>query len=593
MGKVSLNDLTSKPGMTGWFDPRLLSKLLLHVIVSGTFGKYADRRLIHAALDQADGKEFLRRADMRGLLKPDQDGAIWIDYVADLGDGFDATYAIAYLLAQEALDVGKYRLPRGQALIMGGDQVYPDASLKDYQGRMLTPYKWAFPDNLAPDAPHPPVLVIPGNHDWYDGLVLFLALFCKRDDLELGSWRSVQRRSYFAIQLTEQWWLWGIDIQLMEDIDQPQADYFEAIAKEMHDGSNIILCTAVPGWLVAEKKEKGSFDAMGYAAGITKKAGKELKVPLILSGDTHHYSRYAYGDIQFITAGGGGAFLHGTHQLKDEIDAKWWLWPGGDRFRLKTEPDGNHGLSNTAACYPTREESRELLLRNLSFYISNPGFALFLGFIYWIGAMLLTVRPEFDVGVIIFTALAAGLAGYTAHQEGWTLKVVVASLSHAVAHFAAIVGLTWFFGIVNTELFGLQNFYPWMVGALFVEMVPTGAVIGGFIFGVYLLLTCRYFDMNHNDAFSAIRLDSYRHFLRIRIKDDAVTIYPVAIDSVPTRDGWHLNPENAPPASVFAPRSKLILRLTEGRPIEIRAGEVKSVQEVAKPKAEDEAVKTE
>ncbi len=124
-------------------------------------------------------------------------------------------------------------------------------------------------------------------------------------------------------------------------------------------------------------------------------------------------------------------------------------------------------------------------------------------------------------------------------------------------------------------------------------MVPTGATIGGFIFGVYLLLTCRFFDMNHNDAFSAMRLDANRHFLRIRIKDDALTIYPVAVDSVPARNGWQLNPDSAPPASVFAPCSKLRLRLTEGRPIEIRAERVRSVQEVAKPKAEDEAVKTE
>jgi hypothetical protein len=99
--------------------------------------------------------------------------------------------------------------------------------------------------------------------------------------------------------------------------------------------------------------------------------------------------------------------------------------------------------------------------------------------------------------------------------------------------------------------------------------------------------------MNHNDAFSAMRLGSYRHFLRIRIKDDDLTIYPVAVDSVPARDGWQLNPDSAPPASVFAPCSKLKLRLTEGRPIEIRAERVRSVQEVAKPKAEDEAVKTE
>jgi hypothetical protein len=44
------------------------------------------------------------------------------------------------------------------------------------------------------------------------------------------------------------------------------------------------------------------------------------------------------------------------------------------------------------------------------------------------------------------------------------------------------------------------------------------------------MITCRYFKMNYNDAFSAMRLDSYRNFSRIRIKGDEVTIYPVWLD---------------------------------------------------------------
>jgi hypothetical protein len=70
-----------------------------------------------------------------------------------------------------------------------------------------------------------PVLAIPGNHDWYDGLVLFLAFFCKEKPWHLGEWRSYQRRSYFAIRITESWWLWATDIQLADDMDQPQAEF--------------------------------------------------------------------------------------------------------------------------------------------------------------------------------------------------------------------------------------------------------------------------------------------------------------------------------------------------------------------------------
>ncbi|MGG7380883.1 hypothetical protein ACQ7B2_19805, partial [Escherichia coli] len=60
---------------------------------------------------------------------------LWLDYVADVGDGFDATYSIAYLLAQPSLNLGGISLPRGQALVMGGDQVYPTGSAQAYRER--------------------------------------------------------------------------------------------------------------------------------------------------------------------------------------------------------------------------------------------------------------------------------------------------------------------------------------------------------------------------------------------------------------------------------------------------------------------------
>jgi hypothetical protein len=55
----------------------------------------------------------------------------------------------------------------------------------------------------------------------------------------------------------------------------------------------------------------------------------------------------------------------------------------------------------------------------------------------------------------------------------------------------------------------------------------------GALFGIYLYASSRWWNLNHNDAFSAMRLDSHRNFPRLRIKDDAVTIYPIGLDRVP------------------------------------------------------------
>src|SRR6476661_1605847 len=111
----SLADLAKYPKMTSWFRPDL-------------FEQYADRRLIVAALDTVTDQELVERAQqfMPGkgnpevwTLEPDSEGAIWIDFLADLGDGFDATYAIASLLSQETLTIGGHVTRRGQILFYG------------------------------------------------------------------------------------------------------------------------------------------------------------------------------------------------------------------------------------------------------------------------------------------------------------------------------------------------------------------------------------------------------------------------------------------------------------------------------------------
>lgn len=101
---------------------------------------------------------------------------LWLDYVADLGDGFNATYSMAYLLAQPHLDVDGRPLPRGRILVMGGDHVYPTVSGKQYEDRFKGPYRAALPQP-PPDVPQPTLYALPGNRDWHDGLTAFLRLF--------------------------------------------------------------------------------------------------------------------------------------------------------------------------------------------------------------------------------------------------------------------------------------------------------------------------------------------------------------------------------------------------------------------------------
>jgi hypothetical protein len=578
---VPIEKLKNYPTMTSWFRPDLLGKLLWRVVVSDLFGQYADRRLIVAALDPVTPDELFERAQqflpsnqpkVPSPFNPDQDGAVWIDFVADLGDGFDATFAIASLLSQQQLTVDGQTLPRGQLLVMGGDEVYPHASPEHYTRRMLHPYGWAFPDPEPHLLDGPPVYAIPGNHDWYDGLVLFLAFFTRRSrHLHLGGWRTWQRRSYFALQLTERWWIWAMDAQLDDDVDQPQKDYFDAIAKRMPEGSNIILCGPEPGWLYTLKAGSKSLSVVDNIGWSALNAHRGLNVPVVLSGDTHHYSRYSGDDgmTQFITSGGGGAFLHSTHQLYDKVDldreAEGITWLGGQVKSISMTTDASipHKENGKEACYPSKAESVDMLSGNFKFVALNPGFCVLLGVIYWL-AGLLTLRWWPDAAVITPLLFGVGFWAYTRNQEGSSSKVTLVSCVNGIVHGAVAIGLAHLFARLDA---GLPDFGGWHIppAAIFAaEMTLAGGLIGGFLFGLYLYASSRWLQLNHNDAFSSMRLDSHRNFLRMRIKGDELTIFAIGLDRVPTRREWRLNTEKiGSPAPAYIPSTPLQPHLIE------------------------------
>src|SRR3954464_10925509 len=107
-----------------WLAPGEVLGTAVKVVLSSLFADYADRREVQAALPATTL-----------TLAPDADGGLWFDHVADLGDGFDATYTVARPIPAGGGPVAPppgvqgppLRLPRGRLLVLGGDQVYPTA----------------------------------------------------------------------------------------------------------------------------------------------------------------------------------------------------------------------------------------------------------------------------------------------------------------------------------------------------------------------------------------------------------------------------------------------------------------------------------
>ena len=592
---VTEKELNDLPKMVRWFDPGAIIKILKPVMVSGIFGQYADRRLMQAALDQGLPIDYAKRADIRKQFPQTADGAIWIDFVADLGDGFDSTYAIASLLAQEKIDLAAIPTSRGSVLILGGDQVYPDATVENYLQHFHLPYSWAFPDQGGDDGSwHPRIYAIPGNHDWYDGLDAFTGLFCSHKDWKVGNWRAKQERSYFALQLTDRVWLWGVDIQLSERVDQPQAAYFRKIAADMPQNSQIILCTAVPGWYGADDIKDKAFSSLGYfASSVLLKAKKDHRVVLVLSGDTHHYCRYnaINSGTMFITSGGGGAFLHPTHQLRNQISCPWWMGKS-DTFELAKVDEAGLIANGQPACFPDKSESKVLLRENKWFPFFNWKFSLMLGIIYSIlglfGLMfselsdlsILMSNPVWLIEVIALVSIFYKYAdGSQWLRDGTKIlqpeKSYLRKLATGIPHgVLQIILMTVISQVIYTLLVADRglSFWGWSFNAAFILLATFyNGILGSFLFGMYLTFTCRKLSINANDSYSAMSLNSHRHFLRLKITHDKIMVFPIGLREIPKRTHWRTrsSTESSPSPSLVQPANPMTPQLIEG-PIELK-----------------------
>lgn len=457
-----------------WLDPPELARTALKVVLASVFTAYGDRREVQAALPG-------------GLVEPAHrpDGDLWLDFVADLGDGFDATYTVATLLAQPELKVagadGPLALPRGHVLVLGGDEVYPAASARGYEHRTTGPYGAALPappPGAVLDATtEPTLLAIPGNHDWYDGLTAWLRVFTR--GASVGAWRTVQRRSYFAVRLAPGWWLLGLDSQLDEYIDEPQLDYFRThVTAHLRPGDAVVVCAAEPAWSKAGR-DPDAFNQLHFFERevvryrqVPGRPGREdtgARVRLWLSGDQHHYCRYASRApgsaspvdaagpadpraVQAVTCGLGGAYLGDTDRLVDHLV----LPPPASRMRSKDSP--GTPFDRVGPTYPPQDQSRRLRRR-----IANPLSP------YWAGRRNLGLLATAGVVQLLVVGCLAGLLGVLRGGSPTLLR----GLSGDVAA-AALGAAAWVLGLLLVHV-ALAATMP---GGRLARLVPATTGVG-------------------------------------------------------------------------------------------------------------------
>ena len=543
--------------MVGWYDPGQLARTGVEVLISTIFGRHADYRLMEAVSSgDAPIFDYTRKWKLGEDERDEPDTAgqertdLWLDYIGDVGDGWNSTYAVAHYLAQKELTLANpdnqtsCRTKRGEVLIFGGDQVYPIANRAEYRQRLVQPYETAL---CKTRSPHPHVYAIPGNHDWYDSLVSFSRLFFRKN--WFGGWQTNQSRSYFALKLPGGWWVLGPDVQLDSDIDVPQVEYFQKVAKQIQPGDRVIICTAEPHWVYATLygKNDANFNENNLAYLEKKIIGDKAKVAAFIAGDQHHYRRYQGADgTQKITAGGGGAFLHPTHG------------------ELATELDGGFKLQQS---FPEVSESKKLTRRNLLLPFINPKFGILTAGLYLLTAwaakspvgqygladtwpaikMALSVSMTSPGAVFWIVAMVGGFVLFTDTHSKW-YKRIAGSL-HGLSHLVATFFIGWFAGRIGYLLWYPGNIpdevflnWPRQLILSFFVLLGLGWLVGSLIMGIYLFVSLNVFGRHSNEAFSSLAIENYKNFLRMRIEaNGGLTIFPVRVRRVPRK--WKRQPE--------------------------------------------------
>ncbi|MCA4133633.1 hypothetical protein [Arthrobacter sp. M4] len=593
-----------------WLSPISLGRTGLKVAAATLFADFGDKRELEAGLPgdplrldrlPAAGQPAQPAVVEKGLPLPatlpeglEAQQELWIDFTADLGDGFDATYSVALLLAEEQLSIDGRQLRRGNILVLGGDEVYPVASPALYEDRMVGPYRSAFGRDgagaaAAPATSCPPanvMLALPGNHDWYDGLTTFIRVFTRQRSI--GQWRTVQSRSYFGVRLSggpgnPGWWLLGLDSQLGQYIDEPQLDYFyRTVTTQLQPGDAIILCLASPYWVYADSPSAPAFRQVNFfeqdylrrrfnpATGLFEDTGASVR--LWLSGDLHHYSRFENSEsiadaeapetrTQLITCGLGGAYLADTHWLPDVVTLPEPVESpsasGGEVPRLDQKNDGARGrrFKRTPTAYPAPAQGRALgrrLANPFSPYwlpVRNPGFGPLLGLLHsviflagWtvyssvrgqslMGSLEASAGAGLLVPVLWFIGLPLVLLGVVAVWLRWRGR----SPSGAVTSLRGALYQASALG-VSTALALLLSAWarlPSGVGVIVVLLLvfASGWVLGSEAFALFILGT-RGGEVS-SWRMSGQAIEDHKGFLRMHLgPDGSLTLYPVVVDEV-------------------------------------------------------------
>ena len=401
--------------------------------------------------------------------------------------------------------------------------------------------------STAPARHAPPIVVaIPGNHDWLGGIEHFKRIFFSTAGRRFaGHWSTVQSQLWWHVQLPQGWWLWGIDTGLHNKMPEEEIEYFRRAAEGLRPGDHVILCTPVPLWQLRQKEPdsygaiRSVLDSLIVAQGAT--------LPLCLSGDSHFFAHFERTDSDVaedhITAGGGGAFLHPTHGIPEQIP----LERGASEFKLTSRwPPAADSRSLAPGAHNLHDAQYRLIIVLLA--------GLHVAFAWLVSRQLgrapwsPTAAPESDALAHRWREVLRWITASPFALALLAVLCVAASalvransreprLVRAARSYGLLIGVVLSTSLVTVE--GLRLFirpHPAWAGVAVASLVG-GVCTTALLFGL-LGWVNEQIKAGDNLAFSAGHLTRFKHFVKFRIDAGGdLTCFVVGID--PVGKGWY------------------------------------------------------
>ncbi|KAF2563700.1 hypothetical protein F2Q70_00017153 [Brassica cretica] len=590
-----------------------LFKTVFDLLVSVTvfLGRF-DMRMLQAAMTKScDGT---KREELLYDHLANKDN-FWFDFMADTGDGGNSSYAVAKLLAQPTLQVsvdGETRpLPRGNVLLIGGDLAYPNPSAFTYEKRLFCPFEYALQpphwyknDSIAVDKPElpegvkdlkdydgPQCFLIPGNHDWFDGLNTFMRYICHKS--WLGGWLMPQKKSYFALQLPKGWWVFGLDLALHGDIDVDQFKFFAELVKEkVKEDDAVIIITHEPSWLLDWYWSSDTGQNVRHLICDVLKYRCKLR----MAGDLHHYMRHSCTQsdapvhVQHLLVNGcGGAFLHPTH-----VFSKFSKYYGAS-YASKAAYPSFHDSSKIALGnilkFRKKNWQFDFIVWNAFVYVMEQSYVSFTGVLvllitaiifvpskisrkkrvvigvlhvtaHLMAALILMLMLELGIEICIQHNLLANSGYHTLYQwyksvesehfpdptglrariEQWTFGLYPACIKYLMSAFDVpeVMAVTRTNickeGMESLSRSGAVIYYASVFLYFWVFSTPVVSLV----FGSYLYICINWLHIHFDEAFSSLRIANYKSFTRFHIKENKdIEVFTLAVDKVPK--DWKLD----------------------------------------------------